>query len=157
MFLFFFYAIGFWRIRVFHSVQRWKRQRFIKHWPVWHIWRSTIYANWRNVSGRYRALLYRDNWIWLVLVRWLVHLYLVQHVRGKIMTNRSFRNKFMQFFFRLFLALDVNRDGHIDFKELCCGISAACRGPTAERLKCKLLLSVKVLKSWFKVVWRSYT
>lgn len=35
----------------------------------------------------------------------------------------------------LFLALDVNRDGHIDFKELCCGISAACRGPTAERMK----------------------
>ncbi|XP_045466873.1 ubiquitin carboxyl-terminal hydrolase 32 isoform X2 [Harmonia axyridis] len=35
----------------------------------------------------------------------------------------------------LFLALDVNRDGHIDFKELCCGISAACRGPLAERMK----------------------
>ncbi|XP_066148846.1 ubiquitin carboxyl-terminal hydrolase 32 isoform X1 [Euwallacea fornicatus] len=35
----------------------------------------------------------------------------------------------------LFLALDVNRDEHIDFKELCCGISAACRGPTAERMK----------------------
>ncbi|RZC35813.1 ubiquitin carboxyl-terminal hydrolase 32, partial [Asbolus verrucosus] len=35
----------------------------------------------------------------------------------------------------LFLALDVNRDGHVDFKELCCGISAACRGPTAERMK----------------------
>jgi hypothetical protein len=44
------------------------------------------------------------------------------------------------FFFScsLFLALDVNRDGHVDFKELCCGISAACRGPTAERMKCKL-------------------
>lgn len=36
----------------------------------------------------------------------------------------------------LFLALDVNRDGHVDFKELCCGISAACRGPTTERMKC---------------------
>ncbi|KAK5638365.1 hypothetical protein RI129_012660 [Pyrocoelia pectoralis] len=35
----------------------------------------------------------------------------------------------------LFLALDVNGDGHVDFKELCCGISAACRGPTAERIK----------------------
>ncbi|KAF5294350.1 hypothetical protein FQR65_LT10803 [Abscondita terminalis] len=35
----------------------------------------------------------------------------------------------------LFLALDVNADGHVDFKELCCGISAACRGPTAERIK----------------------
>ncbi|ERL90606.1 hypothetical protein D910_07953, partial [Dendroctonus ponderosae] len=35
----------------------------------------------------------------------------------------------------LFLALDVNRDAHIDFKELCCGISAACRGPMAERMK----------------------
>lgn len=36
-----------------------------------------------------------------------------------------------------FLALDENRDGHIDFKELCCGVSAACRGPMAERMKCK--------------------
>lgn len=35
----------------------------------------------------------------------------------------------------LFRALDVNGDGHVDFKELCCGISAACRGPTAERMK----------------------
>ncbi|XP_061382130.1 ubiquitin carboxyl-terminal hydrolase 32 isoform X2 [Danaus plexippus] len=34
-----------------------------------------------------------------------------------------------------FLAFDENRDGHIDFKELCCGLSAACRGPTTERLK----------------------
>ncbi|XP_074026841.1 ubiquitin specific protease 32 isoform X2 [Leptinotarsa decemlineata] len=35
----------------------------------------------------------------------------------------------------LFLALDVNRDDHVDFKELCCGISAACRGPLVERMK----------------------
>ncbi|XP_025837544.1 ubiquitin carboxyl-terminal hydrolase 32 isoform X2 [Agrilus planipennis] len=35
----------------------------------------------------------------------------------------------------LFMALDVNGDGHVDFKELCCGISAACRGPIAERVK----------------------
>ncbi|XP_021208198.2 ubiquitin carboxyl-terminal hydrolase 32 isoform X2 [Bombyx mori] len=34
-----------------------------------------------------------------------------------------------------FLAFDENRDGHVDFKELCCGLSAACRGPTTERLK----------------------
>ncbi|XP_049878866.1 ubiquitin carboxyl-terminal hydrolase 32 isoform X2 [Pectinophora gossypiella] len=34
-----------------------------------------------------------------------------------------------------FLAFDENRDGHVDFKELCCGLSAACRGPRAERLK----------------------
>ncbi|XP_068623837.1 ubiquitin carboxyl-terminal hydrolase 32 [Battus philenor] len=32
-------------------------------------------------------------------------------------------------------ALDDNRDGHVDFKELCCGLSAACRGPRTERLK----------------------
>lgn len=38
----------------------------------------------------------------------------------------------------LFLALDVNRDDHVDFKELCCGISAACRGPMVERMKCLL-------------------
>ncbi|KAJ2943017.1 hypothetical protein O0L34_g15210 [Tuta absoluta] len=37
-----------------------------------------------------------------------------------------------------FLAFDENRDGHVDFKELCCGLSAACRGPRAQRLKCKL-------------------
>lgn len=35
----------------------------------------------------------------------------------------------------VFLAFDENRDGHIDFKELCCGVSAACRGPTVERSK----------------------
>ncbi|CAK1541410.1 unnamed protein product [Leptosia nina] len=34
-----------------------------------------------------------------------------------------------------FLAFDENKDGHIDFKELCCGLSAACRGPQTERLK----------------------
>lgn len=37
----------------------------------------------------------------------------------------------------VFLAFDENRDGHIDFKELCCGVSAACRGPNVERSKCK--------------------
>ena len=36
-----------------------------------------------------------------------------------------------------FQALDENQDGHIDFKELCCGVSAACRGPELERQKCK--------------------
>ncbi|XP_037930663.1 ubiquitin carboxyl-terminal hydrolase 32 isoform X2 [Teleopsis dalmanni] len=35
----------------------------------------------------------------------------------------------------LFNAFDENRDGHIDFKELCCGVSAACRGPTVERTR----------------------
>ncbi|GBP60099.1 Ubiquitin carboxyl-terminal hydrolase 32 [Eumeta japonica] len=35
----------------------------------------------------------------------------------------------------LFSAFDENQDGHIDFKELCCGLSAACRGPKTERLK----------------------
>merc|ERR1719189_2409927 len=34
-----------------------------------------------------------------------------------------------------FQALDENQDGHIDFKELCCGVSAACRGPELERQK----------------------
>lgn len=36
-----------------------------------------------------------------------------------------------------FMALDENEDGHIDFKELSCGMSAACRGPEMERQKCK--------------------
>ncbi|XP_055844484.1 ubiquitin carboxyl-terminal hydrolase 32 isoform X2 [Episyrphus balteatus] len=35
----------------------------------------------------------------------------------------------------MFSAFDENRDGHIDFKELCCGVSAACRGPNVERSK----------------------
>ncbi|XP_055373307.1 ubiquitin carboxyl-terminal hydrolase 32 isoform X2 [Condylostylus longicornis] len=34
-----------------------------------------------------------------------------------------------------FNAFDENCDGHIDFKELCCGVSAACRGPNVERSK----------------------
>ncbi|XP_061391651.1 ubiquitin carboxyl-terminal hydrolase 32 [Musca vetustissima] len=35
----------------------------------------------------------------------------------------------------LFNAFDENRDAHIDFKELCCGVSAACRGPSVERTR----------------------
>ncbi|CAG7722265.1 unnamed protein product [Allacma fusca] len=34
-----------------------------------------------------------------------------------------------------FDAFDENRDGHIDFKEMACGISAAAKGPFAERQK----------------------
>ncbi len=36
-----------------------------------------------------------------------------------------------------FSALDENQDGHVDFKELSCGVSAACRGPEMERHKCE--------------------
>lgn len=39
----------------------------------------------------------------------------------------------------LFHAFDENRDNHIDFKEMACGISACCRGPGTERQKCKAL------------------
>ncbi|CAB3376870.1 Hypothetical predicted protein [Cloeon dipterum] len=35
----------------------------------------------------------------------------------------------------LFRAFDQNHDQHVDFKEMACGISAACRGPLAERQK----------------------
>ncbi|CAK8672621.1 unnamed protein product [Clavelina lepadiformis] len=35
----------------------------------------------------------------------------------------------------LFNAFDENKDGHIDFKEISCGVSACCRGPLAERQK----------------------
>lgn len=42
----------------------------------------------------------------------------------------------------LFSAFDENCDGHLDFKEIVCGISAACRGPLVERIKC----IVKLLK-----------
>ena len=37
----------------------------------------------------------------------------------------------------LFSAFDENCDGHFDFKEMVCGISAACRGPLVERIKCQ--------------------
>lgn len=36
----------------------------------------------------------------------------------------------------VFLAFDENCDNHIDFKEMACGISACCRGPSLERQKC---------------------
>lgn len=45
----------------------------------------------------------------------------------------------------LFNAFDENRDGHIDFKELCCGVSAACRGPGVERTRCKKYLALHIL------------
>lgn len=35
----------------------------------------------------------------------------------------------------IFNAFDENRDNHIDFKEMACGVSACCRGPLAERQK----------------------
>ncbi|XP_042906047.1 ubiquitin carboxyl-terminal hydrolase 32 isoform X2 [Parasteatoda tepidariorum] len=35
----------------------------------------------------------------------------------------------------IFNAFDENQDGHIDFKEMACGISACCRGPLTERQK----------------------
>ncbi|KAH9503865.1 Ubiquitin carboxyl-terminal hydrolase 32 [Bulinus truncatus] len=35
----------------------------------------------------------------------------------------------------LFMAFDENCDNHIDFKEMACGISACCRGPSLERQK----------------------
>ena len=33
------------------------------------------------------------------------------------------------------LTLFIGQDGHVDFKELACGVSAACRGPDMERQK----------------------
>uniref|UniRef100_A0A0N4ZUB0 ubiquitinyl hydrolase 1 n=1 Tax=Parastrongyloides trichosuri TaxID=131310 RepID=A0A0N4ZUB0_PARTI len=35
----------------------------------------------------------------------------------------------------LFKAYDSNEDGHIDFKEFLCALSASCRGPPVERIK----------------------
>lgn len=35
----------------------------------------------------------------------------------------------------LFLALDENSDGLIDFKEYVCGLSALCKGPENDRIK----------------------
>lgn len=52
----------------------------------------------------------------------------------------------------VFLAFDENRDGHIDFKELCCGVSAACRGPSVERSKCKHLMMIIFSSIFSRVV-----
>jgi len=41
----------------------------------------------------------------------------------------------------LFVAFDENSDNQIDFKEMACGISACCRGPSTERQKCELVCS----------------
>ena len=45
----------------------------------------------------------------------------------------------------LFKAFDENQDGHVDFKELACGVSAACRGPEMERQKCEFCNPAKIL------------
>ena len=45
----------------------------------------------------------------------------------------------------LFTAFDENCDGHLDFKEMVCGISAACRGPLVERIKCKCRVWIRRL------------
>lgn len=45
--------------------------------------------------------------------------------------------EFVVFILGLFNAFDENQDGHIDFRELACGISKCCRGSNAERQKCE--------------------
>ena len=45
----------------------------------------------------------------------------------------------LSYFIGLFNAFDENRDNHIDFKEISCGLSACCRGPLAERQKCECI------------------
>lgn len=49
----------------------------------------------------------------------------------------------------LFNAFDENQDNHIDFKEMACGVSAACRGPAAERLKCMFFSDFSI----FYFIW----
>jgi ubiquitin carboxyl-terminal hydrolase 6/32 len=49
----------------------------------------------------------------------------------------------------LFKAFDQNHDLHVDFKEMACGISAACRGPLAERQKCKYFRLLRILKHFY--------
>lgn len=53
----------------------------------------------------------------------------------------------------LFHAFDENRDNHIDFKEISCGLSACCRGPLAERQKCKWL---SLLHCLYKIYTSQY-
>ena len=48
-------------------------------------------------------------------------------------------------FLALFSAFDENQDGHIDFREIACGISTCCRGPLAERFECKVTLIIIII------------
>ena len=48
----------------------------------------------------------------------------------------------------VFEVFDENRDNHIDFKEMACGISACCRGPNTERQKCKFPLVITISMSY---------
>ena len=50
-----------------------------------------------------------------------------------------------------FRALDENQDGHVDFKELACGVSAACRGPEMERQKCNNDLYIRYLNKYMYI------
>lgn len=54
----------------------------------------------------------------------------------------------LTFFSGLFNAFDENKDGHIDFKEISCGVSACCRGPLTERQKCENI-------AYFFFLWNS--
>ena len=55
------------------------------------------------------------------------------------LANVSYEKNFILcIFLALFSGFDENNDGHIDFRELACGISTCCRGPLAERFACKV-------------------
>ena len=49
------------------------------------------------------------------------------------------------------LLFSLFQDGHIDFKELSCGVSAACRGPDIERQKCKKYFVLRTLSCFIMV------
>lgn len=42
----------------------------------------------------------------------------------------------------LFKVFDENEDGHIDFREMACGIAACCRGTSVNQQHCKFEMSV---------------
>jgi hypothetical protein len=57
-------------------------------------------------------------------------------------------NWYLCFCLALFNAFDENQDGHIDFREIACGISTCCRGPVAERFACKSIISPDRSDKW---------
>lgn len=67
------------------------------------------------------SLLRFNSWWWSTSLQWRIILLILTQC----------------FFVGLFRAFDHNSDNHIDFKEISCGVSACCRGPLAERQKCK--------------------
>lgn len=81
----------------------------------------------------YQTLLFINILFINIYILWKSH-GKFESVRISLTVNATYA--FSIFLLGLFHAFDENRDNHIDFKEISCGLSACCRGPLAERQKC---------------------